>query len=93
MPLNPFENMPTLLTRHADAVDKFFESSNELKINARANEFMQFPAGDSQENGDISSHFSPPNHPISNLLKQTKVSGSPLLFSSIPFVPHIFQIQ
>ncbi|KAH0728186.1 hypothetical protein KY284_004051 [Solanum tuberosum] len=76
MPLNPFENMPTLLTRHADAVDKFFESSNELKMNARANEFMQFPAGDSQENGDISFHFSPPNHPISNLLKQTKVASA-----------------
>ncbi|XP_055818262.1 protein ALWAYS EARLY 3-like [Solanum dulcamara] len=76
MPLNPFENMPTLLTRHADAVDKFFESFNELKMNARANEFMKFPAGDSMENGDISSHFSPPSRPISNLLKQTRVASA-----------------
>ncbi|KAM3357901.1 protein ALWAYS EARLY 3 isoform X1 [Capsicum galapagoense] len=76
MPLNPFENMPTLLTGHADAVDKFFESFNELKMNARANEFMKFPAGDSTENGDVSSHFSPPSHPVSNLLKQTKVASA-----------------
>ncbi|XP_060197837.1 protein ALWAYS EARLY 3-like [Lycium barbarum] len=69
MPLNPFENMPTLLTRHADAVDKFFESFNELKVNARANEFIKFPAGDNMENGDIS-------NPISNLLKQTKVASA-----------------
>ncbi|XP_059280629.1 protein ALWAYS EARLY 3 [Lycium ferocissimum] len=76
MPLNPFENMPTLLTRHADAVDKFFESFNELKVNARANEFIKFPAGDNMENGDVFSHFSPSSHPISNLLKQTKVASA-----------------
>ncbi|MCE0481941.1 hypothetical protein HAX54_040154 [Datura stramonium] len=75
MPLNPFENMPTLLTRHANAVDKFFESFNELKMNARANEFMKFPVGDSMGNGDVPSHFSPPSNPISNLLKQTKVAS------------------
>ncbi|CAN4091711.1 unnamed protein product [Withania somnifera] len=76
MPLNPFENMLTLLTRHADAVDKFFESFNELKMNARANEFMKFPVGDSMENVDVSSHSSPPSHPISSLLKQTKVASA-----------------
>ncbi|KAK4379985.1 hypothetical protein RND71_001847 [Anisodus tanguticus] len=76
MPLNPFENMATLRTRHADAVDKFFESFNELKMNARANEFMKFPASDNMENGDVFSHFSPPSHPISNLLKQTKVASA-----------------
>lgn len=83
MPLNPFENMPTLLTRRADAVDKFFESFNELKVNARANEYMKFPACDNMENGNVFSHFSPPSHPISDLLKQTKVSGAPhtLLFT------------
>ncbi|OIS96765.1 PREDICTED: protein ALWAYS EARLY 3 [Nicotiana attenuata] len=76
MPLNPFENMPTLLTRRADAVDKFFESFNELKVNARANEYMKFPACDNMENGNVFSHFSPPSHPISDLLKQTKVASA-----------------
>ncbi|MCD7467825.1 hypothetical protein HAX54_005468 [Datura stramonium] len=76
MPLNPFENMPTSLKRHADAVDKFFESLNEIKVNATANEFMKFTAGDNMENGDVFSHFSPPSHPISNLLKQTKVASA-----------------
>ncbi|KAK4354886.1 hypothetical protein RND71_027080 [Anisodus tanguticus] len=73
MPLYPFENMPTSLKRHANAVDKFFESFNELKVNVPVNEFMKFPAGDNTDNGDVFSHFSPPTHPISNLLKQTKV--------------------
>ncbi|XP_059285749.1 protein ALWAYS EARLY 3-like [Lycium ferocissimum] len=76
MPLNPSENMPTSLKRHADAVDKFFESFNELKVNVRANEILKFPAGDNMENGDVFSHFSAPTHPISNLLKQTKVASA-----------------
>ncbi|XP_055813381.1 protein ALWAYS EARLY 3-like isoform X2 [Solanum dulcamara] len=75
MPLNPFENMPTSLKRHADGVDQFFGSFNELKVNVRANEFMKFPVGD-MENGDVYSHFSPPSHPISNLLMQTKVASA-----------------
>ncbi|CAN4104555.1 unnamed protein product [Withania somnifera] len=75
MPLNPFENMPTSLKRHADGVDKFFESFNELKVNAQANEFMKIPV-DNMENGDVFSHFSPPSHPISNLLMQTKVASA-----------------
>ncbi|KAJ8539716.1 hypothetical protein K7X08_013968 [Anisodus acutangulus] len=76
MPLYPFENMPTSLKRHANTVDKFFESFNELKVNVRANEFMKFPSGDNTDNGDVFSHFSPPTHPISNLLKQTKVASA-----------------
>ncbi|XP_015165279.1 protein ALWAYS EARLY 3-like [Solanum tuberosum] len=76
MPRNPFENMPTSLKRHADGVDKFFESFNELKVNVRANEFMKFPVGDNMENGDVFSHFSPPSHPISNLLMQNKVASA-----------------
>ncbi|CAN4095685.1 unnamed protein product [Withania somnifera] len=76
MPLNPFENMPTSLKKHADGVDKFFESFNELKVNARANEFTKFPVGDNMENGDVFSHFSPLSHPISNLVMQTKVASA-----------------
>ncbi|XP_060173823.1 protein ALWAYS EARLY 3-like isoform X1 [Lycium barbarum] len=76
MPLNPFENMPTSLKRHADAVDKFFESFNELKVNVRANVILKFPAGDNMENEDVFSHFSAPTHPSSNLLKQTKVASA-----------------
>lgn len=89
MPRNPFENMPSSLKRHADGVDKFFESFNELKVNARAHEFMKFPVGDNMENGDVFSHFSPPSHPISNLLMQNKVA-SPHTLPCIPFIICIF---
>ncbi|MCD7445994.1 hypothetical protein HAX54_024698 [Datura stramonium] len=75
MPLNPFENMPTSLKRHADAVDKFFESLNEIKVNATANEFMKFTAGDNMENGDVSL-ISPHQVIPSVISKQTKVASS-----------------
>ncbi|KAI3459287.1 hypothetical protein Pfo_015950 [Paulownia fortunei] len=71
MPLNPFENMPTLLGRQTIAVDNFFENFNELKINGRAQEFLKLCPGDNVDNTDGISQLSPLAKPAS-LLKQTK---------------------
>lgn len=71
MPLYPFENMPALLWRHALTVDKFFEIFNELKMNGRVKENVNFSLGDNLDNVDGLSHSSPA-HSASGLLKQTK---------------------
>ncbi|XP_022851476.1 protein ALWAYS EARLY 3-like isoform X2 [Olea europaea var. sylvestris] len=75
MPLYPFENMPALLWRHALTVDKFFENFNELKMNGRVKENVNFSLGDNLDNVDGLSHSSPA-HSASGLLKQTKMSSA-----------------
>ncbi|CAH9131290.1 unnamed protein product [Cuscuta epithymum] len=54
MPLNPYDNMPTQLSRdkHA-AVHKLFENFNENILNERANDNMKLVSGDNLENGDV----------------------------------------
>ena len=75
MPLNPLENIPTLLARHI-AVDKFFENFNELRMNEHT---KVFPGGE-MENINGLTHLSPSTYPIANLLKQAKVGYFFLLF-------------
>ncbi|CAA3020975.1 ALWAYS EARLY 3-like [Olea europaea subsp. europaea] len=75
MPLNPFENMPASLWRHAVTVDKFFENFNELKMNGQVKEFVKFSPGDNLDNVDGLSHSSPA-HSASTLLKQAKVASA-----------------
>lgn len=80
MPLNPFENMPASLWRHAVTVDKFFENFNELKMNGQVKEFVKFSPGDNLDNVDGLSHSSPA-HSASTLLKQAKAwAFSPYFF-------------
>ncbi|KAL2506685.1 Protein ALWAYS EARLY 3 [Abeliophyllum distichum] len=74
MPLNPFENMPALLWRHAFTVDKILENFNELKMNGQVKEYVKFSPGDNLDNIDGLSHSSPA-HSASSLLKQTKVAS------------------
>lgn len=68
MPLNPLENIPTLLARHI-ALDRFFENFNELRTVERA---KASPGGE-VDNFNGLSHSSPSTYPVTNLLKQTKV--------------------
>lgn len=65
MPVNPFENMPAMLGRHVIAVDKFFESFNELKENGRAKDYVQLSPSDHLDNMDKLST-------LTSLLKQSK---------------------
>ncbi|KAL2459632.1 Protein ALWAYS EARLY 3 [Forsythia ovata] len=76
MPLTLFKNMHAWLGRQTDSVDMFFGSSNELKMNGRAKEFMKISLGDNLDNIDSLSHLSPSAHPASSLLKQTKVASA-----------------
>jgi hypothetical protein len=62
MPLNPVENMPASLIRNV-AVNKLFESFNELKIKLPPNENLDITDGP---------YNSTSSHQISNLLKQVK---------------------
>ncbi|CAH9148846.1 unnamed protein product [Cuscuta epithymum] len=53
MPLNPYDNMPTQLSRDKHAVvHKLFENFNENIVNERANDNMKLVSGDNLENGD-----------------------------------------
>ncbi|KAL3519017.1 hypothetical protein ACH5RR_021606 [Cinchona calisaya] len=74
MPLDPMENIPTLLARHI-AVDKFFENYNELRMNEQAKEYIRISSGDNLENINGLSHLSPSTYPVTNLLKQAKVAS------------------
>ncbi|XP_019179816.1 PREDICTED: protein ALWAYS EARLY 3-like isoform X2 [Ipomoea nil] len=75
MPQNPYENMPTLLARHIDALDLSFENTPKHKVKAQSNESMKFSSG-VLENGDGFLNLSPMNFAINNLLTQTKVTTS-----------------
>mgnify|MGYP004716992337 FL=1 len=72
MPLDPMENIPTMLARHI-AVDKFFENYNELRMNEQAKEYIKISSGDNVENINGLSNLSSSTYPVTNLLKQTKV--------------------
>ncbi|KAK3038981.1 hypothetical protein RJ639_027466 [Escallonia herrerae] len=82
MPLNPLENMPTSLARQTFAVDNFFESVNELKLNGRSNDQRiegykkTFPA-EKLENGGGPSHVSLAPYPVLSLLKQGEGQVTP----------------
>lgn len=81
MPLNPSENMPTSLTRHNIAVDKFHEALKQFKASERSDdrvkeEIIKFTPSQKVENADGPSNVSPV-FMMSNLSKQTKV----ILFS------------
>lgn len=79
MPLNPSENMPASLAKNLVTFDKLFENFNELKMNGWAKDQKQeghmkiFP-GESLEHVDVPCHVSSSTYPMSNLLKQAKVS-------------------
>nr|XP_027075043.1 protein ALWAYS EARLY 3-like [Coffea arabica] len=73
MPLDPMENIPTMLARHI-AVDKFFENYNELRMNEQAKEYIKISSGDNVENINGLSNLSSSTYPVTNLLKQTKVA-------------------
>ncbi|KAH6808743.1 hypothetical protein C2S51_026526 [Perilla frutescens var. frutescens] len=75
MPVNPFDNMPAMLGRHTVAVDKFFESFNELKENGRAKEYIKLSPSDNLDNMDNISRLSLLANPAS-LLKQSKVASA-----------------
>lgn len=90
MPQNPYENMPTLLAGHIDALDLSFENTPKHKVKAQSNESMKFSSG-VLENGDGFLNLSPMNFAINNLLTQTKVSIIPLPFSSL--VTHVARIS
>lgn len=69
MPLNPMENIPTLLASHI-AVDKYFKNFNELRMNEHA----KVAPGLEMENINGLIHLSPPSFPVTNVLKQAKVA-------------------
>lgn len=69
MPLNPMENIPTLLANHI-AVDKYFKNFNELRMHERA----KVAPGVEMENINGLIHLSPSSFPVNNVLQQSKVS-------------------
>ncbi|XP_010667784.2 protein ALWAYS EARLY 3 isoform X2 [Beta vulgaris subsp. vulgaris] len=76
MPLNPSENMPTSLTRHNIAVDKFHEALKQFKASERSDdrvkeEIIKFTPSQKVENADGPSNVAPV-FIMSNLSKQTK---------------------
>lgn len=85
MPVNPFENMPAILGRHAINVDKFLESFNEVKENGRA----KLSPSDNLENMDDISRLSLLANPAS-LLKQSKAQIRFLPVHSCWFVLYLY---
>lgn len=81
MPLNPLENMPASLAKNLVTFDKLFENFNELKMNGWAKDQKQeghvkFFPGESLEHVDVPCHVPSSTYPMSNLLKQAKVTTS-----------------
>ncbi|GAB4851258.1 hypothetical protein Ancab_030555 [Ancistrocladus abbreviatus] len=76
MPLNPSENMPASLRRHSSAVDKFYESLEQLKTgdtsdDRRREEYISFAPNQNAEMVNGPSYVLP-SYFINNSLKQGK---------------------
>ncbi|XP_051127509.1 protein ALWAYS EARLY 3-like [Andrographis paniculata] len=75
MPLNPLENMPANLGRHTMAVDKVFETFNDLKLNGQAKDFVKLSLGENMENINSTPQMSQLTNSV-GFLKQTKVASA-----------------
>ncbi|KAL6532247.1 hypothetical protein OROGR_014217 [Orobanche gracilis] len=71
MPLNPLENIPTLLGRHTVPI----ENINELKLDGHAKDYVKLSPGDNLDNNDGIPQLYSLANPAS-LLKQTKVASA-----------------
>ncbi|KAG9143098.1 hypothetical protein Leryth_006364 [Lithospermum erythrorhizon] len=72
MPLNPIENMPASIAKHAVGVTKFLENLNELDLDGQVKEYIKYPTGAAMESVNGFSHLSPSAYGMS-VVNQTKV--------------------
>ncbi|VFQ88984.1 unnamed protein product [Cuscuta campestris] len=70
MPINPYDNMPALLSRERHALEKLFENFNDFKANDQANDNVKLATGDNMENGEC---FSPSFYAHNSLFMQKEV--------------------